>query len=193
MLPHLSRRTVVLAALAALALPSQARPADDPLAALLSLIGRRLEIGRIVAQAKWNSGAAIADPEREDRVIAAARAQAMVAGVDPDALATLLRAQIEASKLLQHQLHAEWRATARAPFADVPDLATDIRARLDRIGEALPPALAAALPKLQGNCEDLDRRAEIMLAGFDAPVRAQAIEPLRTRAGCDGHGKPRVP
>ncbi|HMR34286.1 MAG TPA: hypothetical protein PKA09_25240, partial [Geminicoccus sp.] len=96
-------------------------------------------------------------------------------------------------KLLQQQLHAEWRAAAHAPFADVPDLAIDIRTRLDRLGEALPPALAAALPKLPGNCQDLDRQAEIMLAGFDAPVRAQAIEPLRRWAGCDGHGKPRVP
>ena len=192
-MPHLPRRTLLQTALPALALALPAGAAGDPLATLLALIARRLEIGRIVAQAKWNSGAPIADPEREARVVAAARAQAAAAGIDPDALSALLRAQIEASKLLQQRLHAEWRAAAHAPFADVPDLATDIRARLDRLGEALPPALAAALPKLPGNCGDLDRRAETMLAGFDAPVRAQAIEPLRRWAGCDGHGKPRVP
>ena len=134
-MPHLPRRALLLAALPAPAPGPPARAADDAMAALLTQLARRLEIGRIVAQAKWNSGAPIADPAREAVVVAATEANAAAAGVDPAAAAALIRSQIEASKLLQNQLHAEWRAAVRPPFADVPDLAGDIRSRLDRIGE----------------------------------------------------------
>lgn len=179
-MPQLPRRALVLAALPALA---PGPPADDAMAALLTLLARRLEIGRLVAEAKWNSGAAIADPAREALVVAAAEARAAAAGVDPAAVAALIRAQIEASKRLQAQLHAEWRATARPAFADVPDLA-GVRGRLDRIGEALPTALAAALPLLPGSCARLDQEAATILAAFATPIRAEAVRPLRRWAGC---------
>lgn len=183
-MPHLPRRALLLAALPALAPGWPAHPAEDPIADLLALLARRLEIGRIVAQAKWNSGAPIADPAREAVVVAAAEARAAAAGVDAAAVSALIRAQIEAGKALQRQLHAEWRADAQPPFADVPDLAGDIRIRLDRIGEALPSALAAALPLLPGSCARLDHEAAAILAAFAAPIRAEAIRPLRGWAGC---------
>lgn len=175
----LGRALIVLAALLT-AGPAAAEPVDD----LLSLLAQRLEIGRAVAEAKWNSGAPIADPAREAEVLATARTQATAASVDPQAMEALIRAQIEASKLLQQQLHAEWRREARPPFSNPPDLGKQIRPKLDLIGRALPAALAAALPTLAGECGELERRAGEMLAAFDAPVREQAIEPLEDFAGC---------
>ena len=179
-----SRALLLTAALISAAVAGPANAAEDTLDRLLALLAERLDISRDVAEAKWNSGAPIADPEREAAVVAGARDRAAAAGTDPGAAAELVGAQIEASKMLQEQLHAGWRNAGQGPFTDAPSLTADIRPRLDRIGEALPAALAALQPTLPGHCARLETRAGSMLANVDPAIRAQAIAPLRGWAGC---------
>jgi hypothetical protein len=52
------------------------------------------------------------------------------------------RAQIEASKIVQHELFDDWEASKRGPFPDAPDLASVTRPRIDRINADLMRALA---------------------------------------------------
>lgn len=188
---RLVRRVLLLTAiLMPAAVFGSAHAAEDALDRLLSLLAARLDIGRDVAATKWNSGAPIADPAREAQVVAGARDRAAASGADPEGAAELVGAQIEASKMLQEQLHARWRNAGRGPFPDAPSLTADIRPKLDRIGEALPGALAAVKPTLPGHCARLETRAGAMLADVDRAIRDRAIAPLRMWAGC---AQPAVP
>lgn len=182
---RLSRHVLCLTAtLISAAFAGSAHAGEDTLDRLLALLAARLDVGRDVAAAKWNSGAPIADPAREAQVLAGARDMAAASGADPEAVADLVSAQIEASKMLQKQLHAHWRNAGHGPFPDAPSLTADVRPKLDLIGEALPGALVAVQPMLPGHCAQLETRAGLMLADVDTAIRDRAIAPLRLWAGC---------
>jgi chorismate mutase len=89
---------------------------------------------------------------------------------------------VEASKAVQHALHAEWTAKRQPPFAKVADLGTDIRPMLDRLTPAMMQALPEALPILQrrGGRQLLEAQIRAVLSnasGGDTPVR-DAVAPL---------------
>jgi chorismate mutase len=91
-------------------------------------------------------------------------------------------AQIEASKVVQHALHAEWTANRQPPFANVEDLGKDIRPVLDRLTPAMMRALPEALPVLQrrGGHQLLEAHTRALLStasGDDTAVRT-AVAPL---------------
>ena len=102
-----------------------------------------------VARHKYNSGAAVEDLTREAQVIEAVTTQAVAAGLDKDVAATFFQAQIDASKMIQAERIAVWKAESHAPFTDVPDLSTVIRPKLDALTPALIAALKDALPELK--------------------------------------------
>jgi len=52
-------------------------------------------------------------------------------------VSNFFRAQIEANKLVQYSLLAEWRREGRAPDHAAVDLASTIRAELDEVDKAL--------------------------------------------------------
>lgn len=170
--------TTLLGGPAAAADPDPGSAAIDR---LLVLLGERLQVSADVARHKWNRGAAVADPAREDVVVAAARSGGEAAGLTGDFAADVMRAQIEASKLVQSDHLMLWRAEGRGPFSAVPDLATQIRPRLDAIGAALMPALAVAVPQIQAAGGDalLTARAAVVMAEVPVTVRAVALRPLR--------------
>jgi chorismate mutase len=174
---------------AALVLPigGCAAPAapHDPLDALLRLIDERLEVGEDVARSKWNSGAPIEDAPREREIVAAIAAQAPAHGLDPAVARTFFEAQIEASKVLQHARHAQWRAGARAPFEHAPDLRADIRPRLDR----LTPELLDALARAQSALRAPDAAGRINAHATDA-ARTAALAPLAAMAGKTSRSAP---
>src|SRR5947208_1155681 len=58
--------------------------------------------------------------------------------------APFFAAQIEAAKLLQHDLFHHWKKTRLGPFTNVPDLAKDLRPRIDKVSADLLGALAQA-------------------------------------------------
>ena len=149
-----SRRAVLAAAATGLAAaglvvaPSWARASSDDVAPLLELIAQRLALMPDVARHKFNSGAAVEDLPREAQVLAQVTAEAEAAGL-PRVFATrFFQAQIDAAKLLQQSRIDAWKAEGRGKFANVPDLAAEIRPLLDGLTPRLIAALKKAYPGL---------------------------------------------
>ncbi|MBN3965198.1 chorismate mutase [Pseudomonas gregormendelii] len=108
-------------------------PAPDSLRPLLVTMYERLSIADQVALSKWDTRQPTQDSAREAQVIANARKQALERKLDPDEVAELVAAQIEASKLVQYGLLAQWQAAGKAPDTPRPDLSTQVRPRLDQL------------------------------------------------------------
>jgi chorismate mutase len=106
---------------------------SEALRPLLTTLNERLNIGDLVALTKWDSGKPIQDSPREAQVIANARALATEYQLDPEDVAQLIAAQMEANKLVQYGLLAQWQAAGVAPDTPRPDLAKQIRPRLDEL------------------------------------------------------------
>lgn len=146
---QLPQRLLGCAALCLCVFSAQAAtPAPAPVALqpLLVTLNERLNIGDMVALTKWDSGKPIQDSAREAQVIANAKALASERQLDPEALGQLLAAQIEANKLVQYGLLAKWHAAGKAPDTPRPDLAQQIRPRLDQLQTRLLQQYAAFLP-----------------------------------------------
>jgi chorismate mutase-like protein len=112
------------------------------LEALRQLIAARLMLASDVAQYKWSHKLPIDDPQREAEIAAGLAQEARRLGVPIAWAQGFFRAQIEASKTVQHELFDGWEAFRRGPFPDAPDLARVTRPRIDRINAALLHALA---------------------------------------------------
>jgi chorismate mutase-like protein len=109
---------------------------------LATLIDERLALGTEVARYKWNTGAAIEDPQREQGLLGSLRERAVALGVSPSLVERFFTAQIEASKQLQGELHQRWREEQRGKFPGIADLATAIRPGIDRVTGQMMEALA---------------------------------------------------
>jgi chorismate mutase-like protein len=133
---------------------------------LRSLIDARLLLGEDVARYKWNTHGAIEDPPREARVIESVLPQAVALGLPAGRATAFFRAQIEASKILQHELFARWQREGQGHFDGVPDLAGATRARFDQ----LTPRLLHALADNAAILADPARHAEVtaVLGALDA-------------------------
>jgi cyclohexadienyl dehydratase len=141
------------------------RRLSEPLRATLASMDERLALMPLVAEYKRQNRLAIAAPEREARVLdaaveaiedaaAARRSQGeRVRAVNEEAVRALFRFQIEAAKDIQRRTLGEAPAQLRDP---APDLATELRPALIRIGDRIS-ALLVRLP------DDLDE-AEVVAA-----------------------------
>jgi len=140
---------------------------DDP---LVAAIRDRLLTAESVAMAKFNSGAPVEDKPRERQVIFAAVHLAVISGVDGDAALAVFKAQIEASKAAQRAFLKKWAGYPK--FAHAPDLARDVRPKLDR----LTPIIIAGLRK------DRYRTNAALKNGPGDPIYREswkiAVEPL---------------
>jgi chorismate mutase len=108
------------------------------LVVLVELTVRRLLLADEVAAAKLADGRPITDPVRERRLLDAVAVLAARAGPAPEDAVRFFRAQIEAGKMVQRGLHARWRAHPELRPRRHPDLAAEVRPRLDRL---TPPLL----------------------------------------------------
>ncbi|KPG98228.1 chorismate mutase [Pseudomonas sp. RIT-PI-q] len=130
-------------------------PVPDSLQPLLVTMNERLSIGDLVALTKWDSGKPIQDTAREAQVIANARKMAAERKLNPTDVAELIAAQIEANKLVQYGLLAQWKAAGKAPDTPRPDLTRQIRPRLDELQNRLLQQYAAFAPyRKDPNCAD---------------------------------------
>ena len=115
---------------------------------LLSLMRERLQISVDVAKSKWNSDAPIEDIHRENAIVAGLTKQAGELGLPLPWAEQFFRAQIEAAKIVQRELHERWRQQGQGKFNDALDLARDVRPRLDALTPKLLAAITAAWPEL---------------------------------------------
>jgi chorismate mutase-like protein len=138
---------------------------------LRSAIDQRLLLAHAVARAKWNVQAPIEDKPREAQVIQAAVQQGAALGLPEAWVETVFRAQIEASKTVQRELYANWKAQQAGKFDDAPDLAKTIRPELDRI----TAQLLHSLVDNQTVLKDTARKADVARAM--QPLEATALSP----------------
>jgi len=120
----------------------QPQTTADRLQALIATSAQRLSIGKQVALSKWDSKVAVEDAPREAFVIAAAMQAGGLRGLDQTSVVTFFKAQIEANKLVQYSLLAEWYRLGNAPAYSSIDLANTIRPELDQIQTTLIAELA---------------------------------------------------
>jgi chorismate mutase len=120
----------------------QPQTTADRLQALIATSAQRLSIGKQVALSKWDSKIPVEDAPREAHVIAAAIQAGELRGLDQIFVATFFKAQIEANKLVQYSLLAEWYRLGNAPAHPSIDLSNAIRPELDQIQTALVAELA---------------------------------------------------
>jgi chorismate mutase len=116
--------------------------AVDQLQPLVETSVRRIAIGEKVALAKWDSGAAVEDTAREAAVIAGAVKAGESKNLKQNSVADFFRAQIEANKIVQYSLLADWRRAGGAPDHSPISLSTTIRPELDRLQNDLIASLA---------------------------------------------------
>jgi len=124
---------------------ARAVPARD-FTALVELSAKRLSISRSVALTKWDTRQPVADPPndpREKEVIAAAVNAAQRGNVPTELAAAFFSDQIEASKLMQFALMAEWQRAGTAPPERRADLKTELRPALDDLRDRFIEELAA--------------------------------------------------
>ena len=111
--------------------------ATDHLQRLVGTSAQRLVIAEQVAFAKSDSGTPVEDVPREAQVIASAVKAGESQGLDQALVSNFFRSQIEANKLIQYSLLAEWRRVGRAPGHVPVDLAGTVRPELDQLGTEL--------------------------------------------------------
>ncbi|MEO6078741.1 MAG: gamma subclass chorismate mutase AroQ [Steroidobacteraceae bacterium] len=113
-----------------------------PSVQLAALVDERLAVVTEVARAKWNAQAAIEDPVREQALLQSMRERAATLGVSAALVDRFFGAQIEAAKLLQRELFAQWRRQHQGQFAGVADLVRDIRPAIDQVTSRMLEQLA---------------------------------------------------
>jgi chorismate mutase len=126
--------------------------ASRPLSAkdrLNGLIEERLSLMTAVARTKWNSGAAIEDPIREQQLLADVVVKAQTIGIPAEWAQHFFRLQMEAAKEVQYCLFAHWTAQHQGAFKEVQDLRAGIRPRLDQLTAELLQELAQQWPELR--------------------------------------------
>jgi chorismate mutase len=103
------------------------------LAGLVELVIQRLALAQDVAAAKYGSGVPIDDPVRELKVFQSAAHTLNDVRLYEQIGIQFFRDQIEASKVIQRGLHHRWyRHPDEVPAAN-PDLAAEVRPKLDQI------------------------------------------------------------
>ena len=153
--------------------------AANQLQQLVEISARRLAIAEQVALAKWDSGAPVEDAAREDHVIVSVTKAAQSRGLDPTSVSNFFRAQIEANKLVQYSLLAEWRRAGKAPDHTPVDLASTIRPELDEVDKAL----IAELEKSAAISASASCRTDIAKAvGEYVSAHKNNLEPLKAIA-----------
>ena len=113
---------------------AQTKP-NPPIDRLLNLLRERLMTAKAVAMVKFNSGAPVEDKKREEAVIAMAVKDGKDVGVKPELIRELFTAQIESGKAVQRALIAAW--TGKPKFAKVPNLAKEVRPKLDGLTDRI--------------------------------------------------------
>ncbi|RCG17218.1 chorismate mutase [Streptomyces reniochalinae] len=142
------------------------------LTAVAKVSADRLALADLVAAAKYGTGEPISDPARERAVLDDVAERSAASGVDRRLATAVFRDQIEASKDVQRGLFNRWARYPSERPARRPELAGEVRPRLDRITVRLLDGLAAAgRPRNRPSCAPRLMAGAVREAGerrFDA-------------------------
>ena len=128
-------KTSFILALGLALLSASAQGQDTEVNRVFDLIDQRLSLMKPVAHWKFVGDVPVEDLEREAIVLRKTIEAAATANLDPAAVSSFFRLQIELAKAVQHRHMAHW--TLEPPTDETPteDLETSLRPRLIRIGE----------------------------------------------------------
>lgn len=124
-----------------MALPSDRKNADEYAEELHAAIWNRLALMPSVAQSKFHHQRPISDRAREAEIIEQFRQMAMNRGIHPDFAERVMRAQIDAAKVIQTALFEEWKSQPPAEDMQLRDLVRDLRPSIDVTNERILVAL----------------------------------------------------
>lgn len=139
---------VLLVASAAGAQPALVLEERSAIEQVLRVADERLDLMPAVAAAKQQRRLPVADPAREQQVIDLAVTRASELGLDGPAVADVFAVQIRIARDAQTRLLQRWSGSGFDFPGPVPDLAADIRPRLDALTGRLLAALYLAVPGL---------------------------------------------
>jgi chorismate mutase len=148
-------------------------------ARMVELMGERLEVSRQIAWYKFREGLPVRDRKREGAALRTLVARGKAMGLPPFFVGRFFRAQMAASRMVQADLIAGWKAGLPLPAVPPPDLARDLRPRLDAIDADLLVQIAGARHSMRGR--EIHARAELYLRALGIPHDAvlKALGPLR--------------
>jgi chorismate mutase len=158
--------------------PIQRSDASHDDSSLWDLIAQRLDLAREVAWTKFQTGAPISDPERENALIHSLAAKAAQAGFPTSATTAFFTAQIAASRQLQAELIDGWTKGAPRPATKPLNLKTDIRPRLDAVSQQMLEAFLARPDWLNSPGRLQAARTNLQARGFSAAVASLATPGL---------------
>ena len=118
---------------------------------LRNAVAQRLALMEDVAQYKYVNRLAVSDPEREAVVLERTTERARALGLDVDAAARLVTAQMTAAKAHQSARINAW-AEQNAAFDSAPDLQSELRPKISAATDRLIEAALAHKAYLE-NCE----------------------------------------
>ncbi|HVJ62595.1 MAG TPA: chorismate mutase [Tahibacter sp.] len=145
--------------------------------ALIEASAERLALAEPVASSKFARAAPVLDAAREQQVLDAAARESAALALPEAYVRQVVGDQIEANKLVQYALIAQWRAAGTPPSAAPPDLAATVRPRLDKLQHAVLEGLKDA-SGLRGTADCETRRdAEVMTYAHE-----KALTPLQQTA-----------
>jgi chorismate mutase len=142
------------------------------------LMDARLAVMQDVARYKWNMHAQIEDPVREQKLLDSVRSQSEGMGLPSEWTLHFFREQIEAAKLVQYQLFAQWRKEHQGAFADAPDLSATIRPQLDALTPQLLQAISKSWPKLVAGDGVIDSIGDLKASRISTCAAQLAILPF---------------
>ncbi|MGW2207417.1 chorismate mutase [Streptomyces sp. NPDC001774] len=155
---------------------SSSATAEQALGTIVRLAAERVMTADTVAAAKWGTTQPIDDPAREKTVLDSAATQAAKHGIDRATVQRIFKDQIAANKDVQRALYAQWQEHPAEQPTHRPDLATQVRPVLDRIGGQLLTAIQQAQPLLsRPDCDALLERGKattVQVMGLDAIHRS---------------------
>jgi len=129
----LKRSFLLIVASIVFPLASDGQAAPRSLQDLVESCARRIHIAHDVALSKWDNGSPVEDAAREAQVIQNAVSATQSKGLDAAWVTAFFRAQIEANKVVQYALLAEWRRAGKAPEHQPVNLKATIRPELDQL------------------------------------------------------------
>lgn len=136
-MPPVRHAAMTLAVLLATAAPAHAATTPPGVPELVKLAAQRLLLADEVAAAKFGGAGPITDPGREREVLESVAAKSADLGLPARTGVRFFRAQFQAAKLVQRGLHARWRAYPSLSPHERPNLATEVRPRLDLLTSKL--------------------------------------------------------
>jgi chorismate mutase len=151
---------------------------------LLGLMRQRLLVMHEVARWKWHHRQPITDTTREAALLERTSLRAHELGLDAELAVHFMKAQIAAGRQVQQQDMEGWQTQPSPQDKAVPDLATELRPKIDQLNLGLLDALARLAPHLDD--EQVRRRLRVSAAeawasaGFSGEISATALEPLLT-------------